>query len=60
MWCGKRRNSLIKQSFLNWWVANVTFLPHGQAVLQLGKNQIRILDAETRKVAILAKGPIPW
>jgi len=45
--------------FLYWWINRVAMLPNGQAVFQLGANQICILDAETRRVAILAKGRCP-
>lgn len=44
--------------FISWVPSNVTVLPNNQIVFEMGR-QICILDCETRKIGVLAKGRSP-
>jgi hypothetical protein len=54
---GRQLFLYLETPFLAWSVDLIGTLPDGQVILQIGTNQICILDPETRKMAILAKGP---
>jgi len=45
--------------FVNWRIRNVIQLPDEQVIFQLGTDQICVLEPETRKIALLARGRGP-
>ncbi|MFH1692393.1 MAG: hypothetical protein ABIC68_07540 [Candidatus Omnitrophota bacterium] len=57
---GKNIYVALETPFAQWIIRNVSVLPGNQAVFELGKNQIVVLDLETRKIGLLAfgKGPV--
>ncbi|MEN6451800.1 MAG: hypothetical protein ABFC96_15020 [Thermoguttaceae bacterium] len=58
---GRRLRFSLETPFVQWSVRNAVQLPGDFVVFQLGNNQICILDPNTRRVALLAKGrgPVP-
>ena len=42
-----------------WFISNLTILPDDQVVFQLGENQIILLDLNSRKMGLIAKGKSP-
>jgi hypothetical protein len=56
---GRTLRVSLETPFVTWYSRSATQLSGGQVVLQLGRNQICILDPEEGKIAIIAKGRCP-
>ena len=56
---GKTLGVSLDTPFVRWPIFCPTQLPTGQVLFQLGRNQICILDPNSRKIALLAKGRWP-
>jgi hypothetical protein len=56
---GRKLRVFLETPFVTWYSRSATQLSGGQVVLQLGRNQICILDPEEGKIAIIAKGRCP-
>jgi len=49
----------LETPFVSWVARNATHLPGDLVIFQLGHDQICLLEAETKKIALLAKGQGP-
>jgi hypothetical protein len=56
---GRELSVSLETPFVTWYSHFATQLPGGQVIVQLGRNQICILDAAEGKIAIIAKGRSP-
>jgi hypothetical protein len=56
---GERVHFSLETPFVAWIARNATHLPGDYVVFQLGDNQICLLEASTKKIALLAKGQGP-
>lgn len=57
---GEQFRLCLEMPFVQWWmVRNVTHLPGDHVLFQLGENQICVLDAASKRVAMVARGRGP-
>jgi hypothetical protein len=56
---GRKVRVFLETPFVAWYSRSATRLPSGQVVLQLGRDQICVLDSDGRKIALIAKGRCP-
>ena len=56
---GRELSVFLETPFVTWYSRFATQLPGGQVILQLGDDQICLLDPDGRKIALIAKGRSP-
>jgi len=56
---GKKFHVALETPFVMWSISNATVLPDDQAIFQIGRNQIVLMDLNTRKIGLVARGFSP-